>query len=211
VRTLCSGRDAIRLDVAELDDRELGTFNWQGPAITLVSIALLPFAFWRYADQRVKATNQAYWYVITLEASRAVPQPSEREAGGASHAGGVVSKQVGRQTRYLLVKAKDPPHEWVLPKGHIESGEKMQETAVREVHEEAGVWARIRQPLDIAQYAVAQESVRVQFYLMEALREGKASDRRAHAWVPLDEAHQWATHPETRQLLRLADQRKNPS
>ena len=188
-----------------------GMFNWHGACIALISVALLPFAFWRYVDQRVKATNQAYWYAITLEASRGVPYPSQPEAGGASHAGGVVCKQAGRQTQYLLVAAKNAPHEWVLPKGHIERGERMQETAVREVQEEAGVWARILQPLDAAQYTVAQESVKVQFYLMEAVREGKACDRRAHAWMPLDEALQRASHPETKELLRLADQRRNPS
>ena len=39
------------------------------PMIAFVSVPLLVLTFWRYVDQRAKATNQAYWYIITLEGS----------------------------------------------------------------------------------------------------------------------------------------------
>jgi ADP-ribose pyrophosphatase YjhB (NUDIX family) len=61
----------------------------------------------------------------------------------------VVFKRVGGQVKYLLVQAKNAPQEWVLSKGHIEPGEGIQETAVREVHEETGVWARIKGQLNV--------------------------------------------------------------
>ncbi len=183
------------------------------PAIAFVSVPLLALAFWRYVDQRVKATNQAYWYIITLEGSRdsALRQPSQPQADGVSHAGGVVLRLVGHQVEYLLVQAKNAPEEWVLPKGHIEPGERMQETAVREVREETGVWARIKGQLNIVQYIVADKPVRVQFYLMESEQEGKPSDRRTHAWLPLKEALHRATHDETRDLVRLAEQKRTLS
>ncbi len=179
-------------------------------AIALVSVPLLVLAFWRYVDQRMKATNQAYWYIITLEASHdgTLRQPSQPQADGASHAGGVVFRQVGGQVEYLLVQAKNAPHEWVLPKGNIERGERMQQTAVREVREETGVWARIHGGLRDVSYSVDGKPVKVQFYLMEAVQEGKPSDRRTHAWLPLDEALRRATHDETRDLVRLAEQKR---
>src|ERR1051325_8019450 len=32
--------------------------------IVIIGIALFALAFWRYVDQRVKAINQAYWFII---------------------------------------------------------------------------------------------------------------------------------------------------
>jgi ADP-ribose pyrophosphatase YjhB (NUDIX family) len=180
------------------------------PGITLFGAISLVLAFWRYVDQRVKATNQAYWYILTLEASRggALQQLSQPQADGPSHAGGVAFRQAGGQVKYLLVQAKHAPKEWVLPKGHIERGERMQETAVREVHEETGVWARIKTELNKVSFTVNGEAVKVQFYLMEAVQEGKSSDRRSHIWLPLDEAVHRATHDETIDLMRLAEQKR---
>lgn len=185
------------------------------PAITLVSLPLLALAFWRYVDQRVKATNQAYWHIITLEASRleasrggTLQQPSQPQADRASHAGGVVFSQVDGQVKYLLVQANNAPHEWVLPKGHIERGERVQEAAVREVRKETGLWACIKGQLNIVQYTVADTLVKSQFYLMEAVQEGKPSDKRTHAGLRLDEALLRATHQETRDLVRLAEHKR---
>ena len=56
-----------------------------------------------------------------------------------THAGGVVYRGDGAARRVLLVRAKPAPHDWVLPKGHLERGETPEETARREVREEAGV------------------------------------------------------------------------
>jgi 8-oxo-dGTP pyrophosphatase MutT (NUDIX family) len=181
------------------------------PAITLVSVPVLVLAFWRYVDQRVKATNQAYWYILTLEGQResGYRQPSQAQADGSSHAGGVVFRRVDDQVEYLLVQAKNAPQEWVLPKGHIEPGERMKETAVREVREETGVWARIKSELSGVSFSVNGEPVKVQFYLMEALEEGNPSDHmREHTWLPLDEAVRRASHKESQELLRLAGQKR---
>jgi len=135
-------------------------------------------------------------------------QPSQPRSD-ISRAGGVVWRKVNNQVEYLLVRATRAPNEWVLPKGHIEPGETMQEAAVREVHEETGVRARIGPPLDVMRYTVADEPVTVQFYLMRSLKEGKAGEKREHKWFPLHEALQKATHPQTQRLLELADQRKS--
>ncbi len=178
-------------------------------SVILLIVALI-LAFWRFVDQRVKATNQAYWYIITLEASRIAPlkPPLKPQADGISHAGGVVFRQNGDEVKYLLVQAKNAPHEWVLPKGHIERGERLEETAVREVREETGVWARIKGQLDIVQYTVAEKPIKVQFYLMEFVQKGKPSDRRKHVWLPLDEARHRATHHESKKLVRLAEEKR---
>lgn len=178
------------------------------PAIAPIGIALLPLAAWRYKDQRVKATNQAYWYVITLESQRAggFRQPAPPTLTEPTHAGGVVFKGKGIEKRYLLVQASDEPDTWVLPKGHIESGEPAREAAVREVREETGVWARVTGEVkEVVAYVAKGEPVRVQFYVMEALKEEKPRDRRGHDWLPLDRAVERAKHAESKMLLRRAE------
>jgi 8-oxo-dGTP pyrophosphatase MutT (NUDIX family) len=181
------------------------------PVITLVSVALLVLAFWRYVDQRVKATSQAYWYLITLEGQRegGYRQPPPDQAHRPSHAGGVVYRRDADQVEYLLVQGKNSAQEWVLPKGHIDPGERMQETAVREVREETGVWARVEGELKPVSFVVNGATVEIQFYLMEELAKGKPSETRKHTWQPLDKALGRATHPESKDLLRLAEQKRN--
>ena len=99
--------------------------------------------------------------------------------------------------------------EWVLPKGHIEAGEDARTCAVREVREETGVLGRIKKELEVIHYLVENQTVKVQFYLMEAVEQAKPKDRsRKHAWLRLDEALHRATHDETKDLLRMAEQKR---
>ena len=44
-----------------------------------------------------------------------------------THAGGVVIRREGVNIQYLVVQTKKEPREWVLPKGHIEGGESMEQ------------------------------------------------------------------------------------
>ena len=177
----------------------------------VVGVLLLLAAFWRYVDQRVKATNQAYWYIITLESQREDGFRPSAEApangNGPSHSGGVVFRRSGGEIEFLLVQAKNKPEEWVLPKGHIEPGERMPETAVREVHEETGVLARVISELHVSTFT-ANGLVKVQFYLMEKVKEGKPQDRgRDHVWLPFDKALGQASHEESRALLTMAEEK----
>lgn len=58
-------------------------------------------------------------------------------------AGGVVYRRVEEKIEFLIVQHSGH-HRWVLPKGWIDAGETKEETAVREVKEEAGVEAEIQ-------------------------------------------------------------------
>ncbi len=199
--------------------------------LVYVSITVLILAFWRYVDQRLKATTQAYWYVLTLEGaldSTLRKQPAEINDHTPTHAGGVVFRGKPGSLEYLLVRAQAEHEEWVLPKGHIEGGEEMKRTAVREVHEEAGVWARVKGKLAIAPILLERKQITVQFYVMQSADglvesavshiafllskamwwlDRKDRDRRARKWLPLDEAVNLAKYSDSRALLRLADEK----
>jgi len=199
--------------------------------LVYVSITVLILAFWRYVDQRLKATTQAYWYVLTLEGtpdSTLRKQQGEIDDHTPTHAGGVVFRGEPGKLEYLLVRAQSEDEEWVLPKGHIEGGEDMKRTAVREVHEEAGVWARVKEKLVIAPISVEGKTIDVQFYVMQSADglvnpvvshisfllskamwwlDRKDRDRRERRWLPLDDAVELATYTNSRALLQLADEK----
>ena len=115
----------------------------------------------------------------------------------------------GSRTRYLLVEASGRPLELVLPKGHIEPQEDPRQTAVREVHEETGVWARIVVELEDVSHSVNGKVITARIYAMRAIGYGRRKDRqRGHRWLLLGEAlnHDSPIDSETRQLLEAAAQ-----
>ena len=192
--------------------------------LALFSIPVLILAFWRYVDQRLKATTQSYWYVLALESkldSTLRFGASQPDAAGPSHAGGVVYRRSkDGPIRYLLVKQKkrrrkkDRIEKWILPKGHVKPGERLEETAVREVREEAGVWAEVREPLTAVSFSENGKPINAQFYLMETVdtRLDVAISqiafllrRRKRKWLTWDDALREGTYPESGCLLSLAE------
>lgn len=184
--------------------------HWPLAGIPVV-LGLLLLALWRYMEQRFKATNQAYWSIITLTAKEgkiALDKPAPA-GGGPTHAGGVVFRTRRGKTQYLLVEATNDPGQWVLPKGHVEEGEYHRETAVREVHEEGGVWARIVHDLGDAAWRVDGNVITTRFFLMQAMGRGLRKDKaRRHEWLALPEAVARGSYTETRNLLEAAEQQR---
>jgi 8-oxo-dGTP pyrophosphatase MutT (NUDIX family) len=117
-----------------------------------------------------------------------------------THAGGVVV----RDGRIVLVRAKPAPHDWVLPKGHIEAGETPEQAARREVQEEAGVAAEIIGPIGRLDYIGWRGPVHAAFFLMRFLREVPAAEARETRWVTPEEAQQLIQFEDTRRLIRAA-------
>jgi ADP-ribose pyrophosphatase YjhB (NUDIX family) len=180
----------------------------RGPLLAVVCLPLLFLSLVRYMDQRSKAVNQAYWYLITLESrSDGGGRKGSVRVQGPTHAGGVVFRQIGDRREYLLVQARNQPERWVLPKGHIEPRESARETAVREVREESGVWARVIRGLEEVSVPTRAEPTRVEFFLMEALREEEPSDPdRRSRWLQLEDAVRVVSHAEAKDLLhRVSD------
>ena len=177
-------------------------------AAAFCAVLVVP-VLWRYVDQRFKATQQAYWLVITLEASSkdGVRFPAEIPRNGPTHAGGVVYRKIkdatGKAedaTRYLVIQARRNEDEWVLPKGHIKPGEDPCATAVREVEEETRHWARIERLIGDYRLGASNDAPIVRFYLMKLEEENKPKEENKHE--PRYRGQQWLTRNEIEQLLR---------
>jgi ADP-ribose pyrophosphatase YjhB (NUDIX family) len=106
-----------------------------------------------------------------------------------SHAGGVVFRTTGEEHVILLVRAKPAPHDWVLPKGHIDPGETPEECARREIREEAGVDSEPAMLLGHDEFTTPQQKhVSVVFYLMRYRGDVPASEEREQCWVGFTKA-----------------------
>src|SRR5258708_38671076 len=118
-----------------------------------------------------------------------------------THAGGVVL----RDGRVLLVRAKPAPHDWVLPKGHIERGERPADTAAREVREEAGVEATPGRELGILEFESPKSGrVRSVYFLMIYVRDVPPEEDREVRWCAIDEALRLIRFDDARELIRTA-------
>jgi 8-oxo-dGTP pyrophosphatase MutT (NUDIX family) len=121
-----------------------------------------------------------------------------------THAGGVVFRG-DEERRVLLVRAKPAPHDWVLPKGHIERGETPEQTARREVAEEAGVEAEPLRSVGTLEFDTPNgKHVRSVFFLMRFVREVQPHERRETRWATIDDALALVEFEDTRALIRAA-------
>lgn len=129
-------------------------------------------------------------------------------------AGGVVYRRSEGVPHFLLIR--DPYENWGLPKGHVERGESVEETAVREVREETGIESlELREPLGTIDWFFREGSDLIHkychFFLMETdsrrtvpqLDEGITEC----IWLPLQEALETLTYDNARTVLQTAGER----
>src|SRR2546428_9130054 len=99
--------------------------------------------------------------------SKTQAQPVQR----AVSAGGIVYRLVDGGVEFAIC-GRDSDGVWGLPKGTPDSGESLEQTALREVSEETGLEVGVLDKLGVIEYWFAREGVRyhkwVHYYLMES-------------------------------------------
>jgi len=101
--------------------------------------------------------------------------------------------------------------DWVLPKGHVDAGELLPETACREFHEETGHKAVVVRPIAQVDYPVEGTIKRVSWFLGR-LFEDEPDDVQNPAevslvmWARLDNALHTLTYGNEREVLLWASQ-----
>jgi 8-oxo-dGTP pyrophosphatase MutT (NUDIX family) len=128
----------------------------------------------------------------------------------ATSAGGVVHRTVDGRIEILLVHRRSPVL-WALPKGTPDSGETIDETALRETREETGVEVEIEASLGSIRYFFVRGTTRfnkvVHFFLMRPiggaleLHDGEFDEVR---WAPVAEALALMNHATERSVVERA-------
>jgi 8-oxo-dGTP pyrophosphatase MutT (NUDIX family) len=121
-----------------------------------------------------------------------------------THAGGLVYRHMDGAIRYLIVTGNKHPDHWIFPKGHIEPGETLEMTALREVAEETGVTGKIIQPVGVSEYQTISGPIRVRFFLMEYLGDIGKKENRRQRWCSYDEGMDSLSFEDARVLLTSA-------
>src|SRR5450631_259323 len=144
---------------------------------------------------------------------RRLPKVEEISAGGVIidvHDGVARLAVIARRNRAGKV-------EWCLPKGHLESDETLEQTAVREVAEETGIVGRVLVSLGTIDYWFYASGRRVHkvvhHYLLEATGgelsiEGDPDAEAIDvAWFPLGDGQLQLTFPNERRIAQVAWER----
>ena len=119
-------------------------------------------------------------------------------------------RAVDGRIEVLLVHRRQP-RLWALPKGTPDSGETIEETALRETREETGLDVEIERPLRSIRYFFVRGTTRfhktVHFFLMRSIG-GALEDHDAEfdvvAWVDLEEALAILNHATERSVVEEA-------
>ena len=128
--------------------------------------------------------------------------------------GGVIFRPAGATYEVALIRvARADGYAWTLPKGWVEKGEDLEQTAVREVREETGLQAKVLRKLGEIMYEFYSRPDRsrvlktVHVFLLECLG-GDTADHDDEVeevrWITLDEAVRTLTYKNEREMLEKA-------
>jgi len=127
----------------------------------------------------------------------------------------------------LIVSAENPPRaalichrnrgggkDWCLPKGHVEPGETIEQTAIREIFEETGLHGELLEKLGEISYSFRVGSVRVRKTVHHYLLREFAGSMTATGdptgevlevrWFALDEVVQTLAHENEKKMAQKA-------
>ena len=132
----------------------------------------------------------------------------ERELGISLAAGGVVVRE-----GWVLLVHRPRYGDWSFPKGKREVGERLEETAEREVREETGYGVRVGEYLGAVSYEVGGEPKVVLYWGMEVTGGGDGEIDKGEvdevAWVELGEAAGRLTYSGEREMLSRINEMRN--
>lgn len=124
-------------------------------------------------------------------------------------AGAVVLREHDGETQVALVH-RPRYDDWSLPKGKLEPGEHILNTAIREVSEETGLRVELRRPLPSREYLVGGNAKVVHYWVAQLAVDGDSEpftpnhEVDAIEWLSPQDAIERMTQPRDAELVQLA-------
>ena len=127
----------------------------------------------------------------------------KKSAHPVEAAGGVVTRRQADGTPEYLVVHRPRYDDWSLPKGKVEAGESLEETARRELEEETGVQVELGDKLPTCEYVDRHGRPKIVHYW-------RMTPVGTSPWFPNHEVDQqrWITAPEAATLLTYEHDRR---
>lgn len=124
-------------------------------------------------------------------------------------AAGGVPWRVGNDGEIEVVLCFRPRYgDWTIPKGKVEEGESLEDTAIREIEEETLITGDLGDPLGILTYALDDQTTKEVHYWLVGIVEAQEFSSNEEVselfWGTLDEAIDRATYEGDRDILRRA-------
>lgn len=135
--------------------------------------------------------------------------PTAKWADKAVYAAGAVVWRLIEGKLHILLIHRTKYRDITLPKGKVDPGEMLAETAVREVHEETGIRVSLGVPVGVSSYVMASRKQKVVHYWAaeateEAIRESAFVPNREIAaieWVSVKKARSRLSYPVDLEIL----------
>lgn len=124
--------------------------------------------------------------------------------------GAVVYRNIGGITRYLLIKNRRSSN-WSFPKGHVEDGETLEQTAKREVLEETGIHLEIFPDfITKSQYTIQNKIQKTVFIFVGTTKDEQTKIQHEeiedYIWLPFDGAFRYLKFENDKSILKEANE-----
>ncbi|HEX9895916.1 MAG TPA: NUDIX domain-containing protein [Gemmatimonadales bacterium] len=122
-------------------------------------------------------------------------------------AGAIAFRSRGAQPEFLLVTRKNSHQEWLFPKGNVKTDDSLEETALKELREEAGVEGVIVDRVGTITVKMGGERVEVTYFLVHSGFSRPNGEGRKIRWLTQAEAEPLLNNGKAVNLLRRAARR----